>query len=574
MKILLVGNPNVGKSVIFSRLTGVKVISSNYPGTTVEFDKGFMRFLDINAEIIDIPGTYSLIPISKAEEVAVRFIDQADLIINVLDATNLERNLHLTLELFRGVNKPIIVLLNMWDETRHLGIEIDIEKLQACLGVPVVAACGLTGEGIKELVYKISEAKTSLLKDSRASLWDEIGDIISRVQKLHHRHHTFIDILQDLSIKPPFSLMFALGVIFLSFSVIRFMGESLIIYIFDPFFRNIYNPLVLKLGAVLNPDSFLHASLIGNLKDGLIDYSRSFGMFTTGVYVPVGMVLPYVFSFYLVLSLLEDWGYLPRLAVLTDRLFHRLGLHGYAIIPMILGLGCNVPGALAVRLFEERREKFIAATLMSIAVPCMAQSAMIIGLLSRYGGQYVFFVFFTLFCLLQGLGRLMNKFLPGQSPEILIEIPPYRIPHPRSIFKKLWIRISWFLKEAVPWVLLGIFFINVLYFFKVIDFLAYIFSPVITKIWGLPREVIGALIAGLLRKDIAVGMLRPLNLSLKQLIVGSTILSIYFPCAATFVVLIRELGVKDMIKSVMIMMLTTIIIGGILNFGLSFFWGG
>ncbi len=168
----------------------------------------------------------------------------------------------------------------------------------------------------------------------------------------------------------------------------------------------------------------------------------------------------------------------------------------------------------------------------------------------------------------------MNKFLPGYSPEILIEIPPYRIPHLNSILKKLWIRISWFLKEAVPLVLLGVFFINVLYFFKVIDFLAYIFSPVISKIWGLPREVIGALIAGLLRKDIAVGMLRPLNLSLKQLIVGSTILSIYFPCAATFVVLIRELGVKDMIKSVMIMFLTTIIIGGILNFGLSFFWGG
>lgn len=565
MKILLMGNPNVGKSVLFSRLTGVKVIASNYPGTTVEFKKGAMRFCNIKAEVIDVPGTYSLRAVSAAEEVAVKLIAGAGLIINIIDATNLERNLHLTLELIRKANKPIIVVLNMWDETKHLGIEIDGNKLQELLGVPVVATCALSGEGIKELVYKINEAKLSALKYSKLPLWDEIGDIVDSVQKLHHRHHTFLDVLQDISIKPPFSFAVGLTVIILSFFVIRIIGEGLINYVFDPFFENIYSPFILQVSGFLREGTFWHKIFIGNLTGGEIDYRQSLGLVTTGFYVPFGMVLPYIISFYFVLSVLEDWGYLPRLAVLTDRLFHRLGLHGYAIIPMILGLGCNVPGALAVRLFEAKREKFIAATLMAIAVPCMAQTAMIIGVLGKFGGQYVLIVFIVLFCLLQILGNIMNKLIKGQSPEILLEIPPYRLPHIGSILKKLWMRIGGFIKEAVPLVLTGILAVNILYFLRVIDFFAGVFAPVITKVWGLPKEVIGALLIGFLRKDVAVGMLRPLGLTLKQLIVGVTILSIYFPCAATFAVLCRELGIKDMVKSVMIMISTTVIVGFVLN---------
>jgi len=266
---------------------------------------------------------------------------------------------------------------------------------------------------------------------------------------------------------------------------------------------------------------------------------------------------------------LEDWGYLPRLAILSDRMFHRLGLHGYAIVPMILGLGCNVPGALATRLFEERREKFIAATLLAIAVPCMAQTAMIINLLGRFGGQYVILVLLVIFSLWLILGRLMHMFTKGISPEILIEIPPYRRPHLASVLKKVWFRVQWFLKEALPLVLLGVFIVNLLIFFKAIDFLANIFSPLITNLWGLPKEAIGALIVGFLRKDIAVGMLRPLDLSLRQLIVGATILAVYFPCAATFVVLLKELGVKDMLKSAAIMLIVAVLVGSSLNLALA-----
>lgn len=571
MKILLLGNPNVGKSVIFTRLTGARVIASNYPGTTVGFTKGFMRFLDIEAEVIDAPGTYSLEPTNKAEEVAVKLIDDADLIINIVDATNLERNLYLTLELIHNTQKPVLVVLNIWDETKHKGIEIDVDKLEQLLDVPVVTTCGISGEGIKDLVYKIGQARSFEEHIQKRSIWPQIGQIIEQVQKLHHRRHTFLDILQDISVKPPFSFFFAAAVVFLSFTVIRFVGEGLINHFFDPLFNNFYTPLMMKLSNLLGQSSFLHTVLIGDLIEGSIDYGVSFGILTTGLYVPLAMVLPYIISFYLILGLLEDWGYLPRLAILGDRLFHRLGLHGYAIVPMILGLGCNVPGALATRLFEERKEKFIASTLLAIAVPCMAQTAMIINLLGRFGGQYVLMVFFIIFCLWLILGKLMNIFTKGKSPEILIEIPPYRRPHFKSVMKKLWLRIKWFFQEALPLVLLGILIVNILYFLRVIDFFANIFSPIVTKAWGLPKEAIGALIVGFLRKDVAVGMLRPLALSIKQLIVGATILAIYFPCAATFIVLTKELGIKDMIKSITIMVVVAVSVGTILNFLLSIF---
>jgi ferrous iron transport protein B len=564
-KILLMGNPNVGKSAIFSRLTGARVMISNYPGTTVEFTQGQINIGDERSIIIDVPGTYTLEPTCKAEEVAVNMLKEGDLIINIIDATNLERNLYLTLQLLEK-DTPVIVVLNMWDDTKHRGIYIDVKKLEEQLGVPVVPACGLTGEGIKELINRLPEAKAvkaSVFSDSQR--WERIGRIVEGAQKLTHRHHTLLEVLEDLSIKPLTGLPIALGVIYCAFWVIRFIGENLIGYIFEPLFGKLWLPLMMRLSTSLGEGSFLHHLLIGNLIEGTINFGQSFGLLTTGLFAPIAMVLPYIFSFYLILGLLEDFGYLPRLAVLVDNLMHHLGLHGYAIIPFILGLGCNVPGALAIRLLEERREKFIAATLMAIAIPCMAQIAMIVGLVGQRGGKYVAIIFFTLFTLLVVKGLILNKVLKGTSPEILIEIPPYRMPQVTAMIKKLWMRLSSFLREALPLVLLGILFVNILYALKIIDFFAYIFAPVLTGLWGLPKEAISALIVGFLRKDVAVGMLGPLNLTTKQLVVGTTILAVYFPCIATFAVLIRELGIKDMLKITLIMIVVALSVGLILN---------
>jgi len=571
MRILLVGNPNVGKSVVFSRLTGARVIASNYSGTTVEITKGFMDIAGRKAEVVDAPGIYSLEPVTKAEQVAVELIDSADMLVNIIDATNLERNLYLTLELLRTTDTPMIVVLNVWDETKHKGIEIDCEKLASHLNVPVVATCGLTGEGIKKLVDALHTAENRPQDTRKDSLWCEIGTIIQEVQKLHHRHHTFFDVLEEASVKPPFSFFIAAVVVFVSFLIVRFVGESLISYIFDPFFNNLYNPFMVKLGNMLGEGTILHSFLIGNMIEGKIDYAQSFGFLTTGIYVPLAMVFPYVVSFYFILGMLEDSGYLPRLAIVCDRLFHKIGLHGFAIVPTILGLGCNVPGALSSRLFEARKERFIVATLLAIAVPCMAQSAMIIALLGRFGGHYVALVFFILIMLWFVLGSMMKMIVRGRSPEILLEIPPYRMPHLRIIFKKLWLRVSWFFKEAVPLVLIGMVVINILYLLKIVDFFGTLLYPVVTKLLGLPQETVGALIIGFLRKDVAVGMLRPLNLTVKQAIVGSTVLAIYFPCVATFVVLLKELGIKDMLKSIGIMLITVVLVGSGLNFVLTLF---
>ena len=565
-KILLMGNPNVGKSAIFSRLTGAKVVISNYPGTTVEFTQGYMKIGEIRPMIIDIPGTYALTPTSKAEEVAVHMLKDGDLVISVVDATNLERNLYLTLELLEK-DIPVVVALNIWDETKHLGINIDAEKLEKKLGVPVVPTCGLTGEGIRELVGRLSHAKvlkTHPLSDAKR--WERIGRIVEEVQILTHHHHTFLQRLEELSIKPSTGLPIALGVIYCAFLIIRFIGENLIGYAFEPLFEKAWLPLMTRISAFLGEGGFLHHIFIGNLVNGHIDFGQSFGLLTTGLFVPIGMVLPYIFSFYLVLGFLEDFGYLPRLAVMVDNIMHKFGLHGYAIIPLTLGLGCNVPGALATRILEGRREKFIAATLMAVAVPCMAQIAMIVGLVGERGGGYLGIVFGTLFLILIIKGLLLNKFLKGPSPEILLEIPPYRMPQPAAVIKKLLMRLSGFLKEAVPYVLLGVLVVNILHALNIINFLANFFGPVITKLWGLPKEAVSVLLVGFLRKDVAVGMLSPLGLSNKQLVIGATVLAIYFPCIATFAVLVRELGIKDMSKSAAIMIGVAILVGALLNF--------
>ena len=564
-KILLMGNPNVGKSAIFSRLTGARIIVSNYPGTTVEFTQGQMKIGEERPLVIDVPGTYTLEPTSKAEEVSVRMLDEGGLVINVVNATNLERNLYLTLGLLEK-DAPLVVALNMWDETKHQGIDINIKKLEKELGVPVIPTCGLTGEGIKELITRFKEAKNLKTKpNSDSDKWERIGEIVERVQKITHHHHTFLQRMEELSIKPLSGLPIALGVIYASFWAIRLIGEGLITYILEPLFYKAWAPLMLKFGALLGEETFLHDVLIGKLIDGSIDFKMSFGVLTTGIFVPIAMVLPYIISFYLILGILEDFGYLPRLAVLVDNFMHHIGLHGFAIVPMMLGLGCNVPGALALRLLEGRREKFIAATLMAISIPCMAQIAMIVGLVGQRGGQYLGIIFGTLFILLIVKGLIMNKVIKGASPEMLVEIPPYRLPQFQAVIKKLFMRVSGFLKEAVPYVLLGVFFVNILYALNIIQYFSGLFAPVLTGLWGLPKEAISALIIGFLRKDVAIGMLGPLNLTTKQLVIGSTVLAIYFPCIATFIMLVRELGIKDMLKSAVIMMFVALIVGTVLN---------
>jgi len=562
-RLVLMGNPNVGKSVVFSRLTGTNVIASNYPGTTVEFSKGEMILGGERIEVIDAPGVYSLEPTNKAEEVAVEIMNQADIVLNVVDSTNLERNLNLTLMLLEK-RIPMVIALNMWDEVRHEGINIDVEHLQQILGVPVVPIVALTGEGIRDLVTALEKpAVPSFPVRSDTERWVEIGNIVSQVQHITHRHHTCRDRLEEITIKPSTGIPVAILILIGSFFLIRFIGETLIAYAFDPLFE-IYRPLVMDLSSWLGP-GFLRDILIGKLIDGEVDFVESLGVLTTGLYVPLAMVLPYVIGFFLILSFMEDTGYLPRLATLVDGLFHNLGIHGYGIVPTLLGLGCNVPGVLSTRILESRRQRFIAITLLSMSVPCMAQTAMIFGILGQFGISYVIIVFVTVGALYIMGGLLMNRFIKGDSLEIFLEIPRYRLPSLYVIGKKTWMRLRWFLRDAIPWLIGGVLLINVLYALGVIDAVGSAIAPVITGLLGLPEEATVALIAGFLRKDLAVGMLAPLGMTPAQLTVAMTVLTIYFPCAASFAVIFKELGPRDMLKSVGIMLTSAFAVGLLLR---------
>jgi ferrous iron transport protein B len=299
--------------------------------------------------------------------------------------------------------------------------------------------------------------------------------------------------------------------------------------------------------------------------DGAIDFERSLGLLTTAPYVEFVMVLPYVAVFYVLLSFLEDVGYIPRLALLLDNIMHRLGLHGFAIIPLLLGFGCNVPGILATRVLESTRERFIAATIISIGVPCAALQAMIIAMLGPFGGRYVAALYLILFLVWLVLGEILNRFLPGYSPELLLEIPPYRLPSTGLFFRKVGRRIRGFIIEAVPIVLASVLVINLLQQLQLLGSLSRIFAPVVRTIFGLPPEAAWPLIIGLVRKDIAAAMLLPLGLTVKQLLIATAVLTMSFPCVATFAVFLKELGGRYLILASLLMLVSALAVGGTLN---------
>jgi len=569
--ILMVGNPNVGKSAIFSKLTGVTAENSNYAGTAVGFTRGEITFNDSLATLVDVPGNYTLAPTSEAEVVASKFIPYGDIIVNVVDATNLERNLYLTLELLE-LGKPMILALNMWDEVAHHGIEIDLPVLSAELGISVVAVSAMTGQGLKELVRQLPYAeKPEFPRRSKNERWAYVGDLVEKAQKRSHRHHKWYERLADATVRPFPGILIAFFVMVLGFLLVRFIGEGLINYIFDPIFENWWLPVVERIGDALGGSGFWHDILIGyNTSDG-IDFVVSFGLLTSGLYVPFALILPYIVAFYIFLGLLENSGYLPRLAVLLDSLMHKVGLHGYAIIPTFLGFGCNVPAIIGTRVLENNRARFISATLVAIAVPCAGLQAMIFGLIGQYGFQYVLLVYGILALVWLVLGLILNKVMKGYTPELIMEVPPYRLPPMRLVFTKLWRRILDFLKEAVPIMILAIFINNIFMYFGLMDVIGVLFEPIVSNILGLPAAAAVPLVLGALRKDAALGIMATLSLTAGQMVVGALVLAMIFPCLAVFTVMLKELGPQRMFFSTLIMMATAITVGGLVNLGFHIF---
>jgi ferrous iron transport protein B len=242
-----------------------------------------------------------------------------------------------------------------------------------------------------------------------------------------------------------------------------------------------------------------------------------------------------------------------------------VGLHGYSSIPVILGLGCKVPAILATRILETQREKIIAIALILMSTPCMPQTAMIVSLVTPHGGNYLLLIFGLFFLVAVTASFLLNKVLSGETPELLCEIPPYRMPKLSILFRKVWLRLSSFIKEAIPLIILGIFLIGILDLLGIISFVSRMLGAPLLFILGLPPETVFVIVTGFLRKDVSIALLSPFNLSPQQLVVACTFLVLYLPCIATFFVMTKELGLRDALKLVAILLTSGLLVGGILN---------
>lgn len=547
---LLAGNPNVGKSLIFSRLTGIGIISSNFPGTTVGLNYGQTQFKGEAYDIIDIPGLYRLEEEWVIEGKKRNLFKELeyDFIVCVADASHLERNLFFVLEILQ-LQKPLILLLNKFDEAQRKGINIDIKKLSHVLGIPVIATVASTGEGLKELerqAIKLTDnpAQKAVLAvpPSAEEKWQLIGRIIHEVQQVKHKHPSFWEHLQGLATAPATGLPLALITLVLSFFLVRFVGESLI-NLLDPLYENYYVPFLEKIFAGLNgtvPGMLL-------LGDGGQTY---FGLLTDGIHIALVDVMPYVLAFYALLGFLGELGYLPRLAVLLDGILHKIGLHGYGSLPIMLGFGCKVPAVMGVRVLETRRERVIALALILVLAPCISQTAMIISILSPYGLKYMLLVFGTL--VLNGviIGTLLNKLMKGETPELFMEIPSWQIPQLRPLARKIWIRMKEYLGDALPLILFGVLFVDLMQLCGITDWMTKILRAPVEWALGLPPDATPLLLLGFLRKDVSIALLQPFNLGPQALVVACVFMSMYMPCIATFFVMLRETGWKDTLRVV------------------------
>ena len=562
-KVVLAGSPNTGKSLLFSRITGVGVISSNYPDTTVEIKCAKFKYCEQEYELFDIPGIYSLQAFSTAEKIALDLIDKADIIINVLDATNLERHLNLTLQLLLK-NKPIIVCLNFWDDTTHKGISIDTEKLQKLLNVCVVSTSALTGQGISNLVSSLEIAHSpknpQFFDNSNKNSWSVVGQIVSQVQKLSHRHHSFLETLGDITLHPIGGFISAIFIVITTFFLVRLIGENLI-KIFESIYSNYYYPFIKDIISSIHINALTHILLGHSAEDAL----SSFGILTSGVYIAMVSVFPYFFAFYFIFGFLEDFGYIPRLAIFLDAFLHRIGLHGYSSIPVMLGLGCKVPGYLSTRILSNKREKILTTSLILMSAPCLPQSVMIFSLGMQYGIKTIFFIFSTLFITGIIFTLVLNKIIKGDMPEFFMEIPVYRIPSIKNMTKKLWLRIKEYFLEVFPMIVIGVFIINILDYLKILQFISLTIGKFVSYLLGLPQEIASVLILGFLRKDVSIALLAPFNLSGHQFVIASIFMVLYIPCIASLFTLIKELGIVSAGKVIGVVFFVAIALTTFLN---------
>ncbi len=637
-KVVLVGNPNVGKSAIFGLLTGRYVMVSNYPGTTVELMQGYATF-DKETLLIDTPGVNSLLPMSEDEKVTrdILLNEEIETVIQVVDAKNLRRGLLITIQLAE-MGLPFILNLNMEDEARSRGISIDSKKLSEEFGVDTVATVATQKKGINNLVQKIRDSRASsyrmeysrdieegikkiegILPDTNISkrsiaLMLIAGDKslsewlykhlskkdISRIEKIRldiqrgydeplgyiintQRLECLDGILEkavtrsetdtftisekigSLSMHPVFGVPILIFVLFLMYKFVgEFGAQTMVDYFEGVIFGEYVNPWSIKVVEALIPVGIIQELLVGQ-----------YGIITMALTYALAIILPVLATFFIAFGILEDSGYLPRLAIMVNRAFNVIGLNGKAVLPMVLGLGCDTMATMTTRILETRKERIIVTLLLALAVPCSAQLGVILGMLSGVSLKAGIIWAGVMIMVLLVIGYLASLIVPGKGSDFILELPPIRMPHLENIVVKTLARIEWYLKEAVPLFILGTL---ILFTFDKIGLLSVIeeaASPVVVGFLGLPREATAAFLIGFLRRDYGAaglfalqmdGMLDPI-----QILVSLVTMTLFVPCIANFFMIIKERGVKIAILMVSFIFPFAFIIGGILNFLLRYF---
>lgn len=636
IKVLLVGNPNVGKSALFNSMTGKYVAVSNYPGTTVEVTEGIIRKEGVELKIIDTPGMYSLLPISEEERVARDFIfyQNADIIVNVVDAKNLERMLPLTFQLIE-TKIPLILVVNMMDEAERSNISIDIEGLSEELGIPVVPAVSIKKKGVKAVFHHIlnydkdykpkivkydddiENAITSvenLLKSdypvSKRTIalmllqqdWGTIEKIVpiegkdviekidelrrtlglqlkipvdyalavkrqlkasSLVQKISTRKdkkgkHPFVSFLSTITMSHIWGYPILFLVLYLG--LYKFVGTFGAGFLVDLIQSEVFDKFLLP-----GPVNFIEKHIPYDIVKELL--IRDYGILTLGIKYAIAIILPIVTTFFLFFSILEDSGYLPRLAMLLDRFFKKIGLTGRAVIPLVLGFGCDTMATMVTRTLSSKKERIITTILLSLAVPCSAQLGVMLAVLSHSSALLAVWVCILFFIFLL-VGYLSNKVIKGEKTLFFVEIPPIRMPKLSNILVKTYTRLVWYFKEVIPLfiyasILIWIGRITML-FNLVIDMIAFFIRFI-----GLPKEAAVIFLFGFFRRDYGAAGLYDMHkngvFNNNELLIMAVMLTLFLPCIAQFIMTIKERGLKTGIYIAIFVLFFSITVGYLLH---------
>jgi len=639
-KVLLIGNPNVGKSALFGLLTGKYVTVSNYPGTTVEVTYGNAVLNRTRTLVIDTPGVNSLVPMSEDEKVTrdILLTDKAGVVVQVADTKNLRRGLLITLQLAE-MGVPFILDLNMDDEAKSRGILIDQEKLSQLLGVEVVKTVAIRRSGIDRLLKGIQHPRPSavearyddaieggvrdisaLLPDANisrralalmilagdeslrgwlhANLQDPVigeiekirqevqakfnnslgylinqrrlkraDEILLQVLSLHEagKGSTIAFHIGTWSMHPVYGLPILLAVLFMVYQFVGVLGAGTAVnFLEKTVFGEYLNPWTTEIVHYILPFPLLQELIVGD-----------YGLVTMALTYAIAIVLPIVGFFFIAFSLLEDSGYLPRLAVMVNKVFKIMGLNGKAVLPMILGLGCDTMATLTTRILETKKERILVTFLLALGVPCSAQLGVVLGLIAGLSGLATAIWLGTMVAVMLLIGFLAAKVIPGDPSDFVLELPPIRVPQLTNILVKTLARVQWYLKEAVPLFILGTFILFVGHKVGALAYIQRLADPLVVGMLGLPGKAAEAFVIGFLRRDYGAAGLFMLakegKLDPIQIVVSLTVMTLFVPCIANFFVMVKERGLKAALYMAAFIFPFAFGVGGLLNWVLRSF---